>query len=151
LVHCFAILSCRLSSNWFWSIEFSWSYDLWTQKNITNNQFSASFLSPLADIYLIFGTLLFHSKLQIKFEFGFDPYIFPKLKPMNLEKILRIITFPHLFFSLLTYIHLIFGRLLCHTKFQIKFKFGFDPLDFHEVMAHWRRKVIRIVSVFALL
>jgi hypothetical protein len=40
-----------------------------------------------------------------------------------------------LVFSLLTDIHLIFGTLLCHTKIQIKFEFGFDPLIFHEVMA----------------
>jgi hypothetical protein len=30
-------------------------------------------------------------------------------------------------------IHLIFGTLLYRTKIQIKFKFGFDPLIFHEV------------------
>jgi hypothetical protein len=39
------------------------------------------------------------------------------------------------FLSLLTDIHLIFGTLLCHTKIQIKFEFGSDPLIFHEVMA----------------
>jgi hypothetical protein len=33
------------------------------------------------------------------------------------------------------YIHLIFGTLLCHTKIQIKFEFGFDPSIFHGVMA----------------
>jgi hypothetical protein len=30
---------------------------------------------------------------------------------------------------------MIFGKLLFHTKIQIKFEFGFDPLIFHEVMA----------------
>jgi hypothetical protein len=39
------------------------------------------------------------------------------------------------FFSLLTDIHFIFSTLLCHTKIQIKFEFGSDPLIFHEVMA----------------
>jgi hypothetical protein len=39
------------------------------------------------------------------------------------------------FFALLTDIHLIFDTLLCNTKIQIKFEFGFDPLIFHEVMA----------------
>jgi hypothetical protein len=40
-----------------------------------------------------------------------------------------------LFFVLLTDIHLIFSTLLCNTKIQIQFEFGFDPLIFHEVMA----------------
>jgi hypothetical protein len=60
---------------------------------------------------LIFGTLLCHTKVQIKF-----------------------------FFSLLTDIHSIFGTLLCHTKLQIKFEFGFDQLIFPEVMAHGLEK-----------
>jgi hypothetical protein len=46
-----------------------------------------------------------------------------------------------LFFSLLTDNHIIFGTLLCHTMLQIKFEFGFDPSDFHEVTAHERRKI----------
>jgi hypothetical protein len=48
---------------------------------------------------------------------------------------LRFLQFSGLFFSLLTDIHLIFSTLLCHTKIQIKFEFGSDPLIFHEVMA----------------
>jgi hypothetical protein len=50
-------------------------------------------------------------------------------------KILWIISFPDIF-SLLIDIHLIFGTLLCHAKIQIMFEFGFDPFEFHEVMAH---------------
>jgi hypothetical protein len=38
------------------------------------------------------------------------------------------------FFSLLTDMRL-FDTLLCYTKIQIKFEFGFDPLFFQEVMA----------------
>jgi hypothetical protein len=49
--------------------------------------------------------------------------------------------FSGLFFSLLTGIHLIFGTLLCHTKIQIKFDFGFNPLIFPEVMALGLRKI----------
>jgi hypothetical protein len=45
-----------------------------------------------------------------------------------------------LVFSLLADIHLIFGTLLCHTKTQIKFEFGSDPLIFQEVMALGLRK-----------
>jgi hypothetical protein len=41
---------------------------------------------------------------------------------------------------------LIFGTLLCHSKIQIKFEFGSDPLIFHEVMALGLRKTIQIVS-----
>jgi hypothetical protein len=40
-------------------------------------------------------------------------------------------SFPDIFFSLLTDIHLIFGTLLCHIKIQIKFEFGSDPLILH--------------------
>jgi hypothetical protein len=54
--------------------------------------------------------------------------------------------FSGLFLSLLTDIHLIFGTLFYHTKLQIKFKFGFYPFEFHEVMAHGLRKTLQIVS-----
>jgi hypothetical protein len=37
------------------------------------------------------------------------------------------------FLFMLSDIHLIFDTLLCHTKIQIKFEFGFDPLIFHQV------------------
>jgi hypothetical protein len=40
-----------------------------------------------------------------------------------------------------TDIHLLFGMLLCHTKIQIKFEFGFIPLIFLEVMAIGLRKI----------
>jgi hypothetical protein len=53
--------------------------------------------------------------------------------------------FRTLFFSLLTDIHLIFGTLLCNTKKQIKFEFGFDPLIFHEIMGIGLRKKSRII------
>ena len=43
-------------------------------------------------------------------------------------------------------IHLIFSTLICLTKIQIKFKFGFDPLIFHEVMALGLRELTRIIS-----
>jgi hypothetical protein len=47
-----------------------------------------------------------------------------------------------LLFSLLTDIHFIFGKLLYHTKIQIKFKFVFDPLlVFPEVIALGHRKI----------
>jgi hypothetical protein len=46
------------------------------------------------------------------------------------------------FLSLLTNINLISGTLLCHTKIQIKFEFGSDPLISHEVMALGLRKKI---------
>jgi hypothetical protein len=82
------------------------------------------FFSLLTDIHLIFGTLFCHTKIQIKFEFGSDPLIFHKVMDLGLRKISRIISFPD-FLSLLTDIHSIFGTLFCHTKLQIKFKFGF--------------------------
>jgi hypothetical protein len=49
-----------------------------------NYQVSGLFFSLLTDIQLIFGALLCHTKLQIKFEFGFDPYIFPDVMTIGL-------------------------------------------------------------------
>jgi hypothetical protein len=43
-------------------------------------------------------------------------------------------SFLDFFSTLLTDIHLIFGTLLCHTKIQVKFELGSDPLIFHEAM-----------------
>jgi hypothetical protein len=53
-------------------------------------------------------------------------------------------------FSLLTDIHLILGTLLFHTKIQIKFEFGSDPLIFHEVMALRLTKKITNYHFYAL-
>jgi hypothetical protein len=54
---------------------------------------------------------------------------------LGLQKYPELSVFRSTFFSLLKDIHSIFGTLLCHTKIQIKFEFGFDPLIFPEVMA----------------
>jgi hypothetical protein len=68
----------------------------------------------LTDVHLIYGTLLCHTKIQIKFQFGFDPLIFPKVIALGLRKILRIVGFLHicsqtywlcLFVCLLVYNH----------------------------------------------
>jgi hypothetical protein len=66
----------------------------------------------------------------------------------GLRKNITNYQFCALFLSLLTDIHLIFGTLFCHTKLQIKFKFGFDPSKFHEIIAHGLRKISQIVSFF---
>jgi hypothetical protein len=75
-------------------------------------------------------TLLYTYDLQIKFEDGCYRPIFRRVMPFE-----GFYSFLDFFFSLLTDIHLIFGTLRCHTKIQIKFEFGSDPLIFHEVMA----------------
>ena len=49
--------------------------------------------------------------------------------------------FSRLFFLLLADIQLIFGTLLCHTKLQIKFEFGFDPFIFHLSYGPWTQKI----------
>jgi hypothetical protein len=96
LVHCFAIPRYRSSLSLIRSIEFSRSYGPWTLKNITNYRFSAlSFLFLLTDTHLIFGTLLRHTKLQIKFEFGLDPLIFHEVMALGHRKILRMSVFLH--------------------------------------------------------
>jgi hypothetical protein len=96
----------------------------------------------LSYIYLIFDTLLLHIKIQIKFEFDFDPLIFHKVMAFGLKKyhkfsVFRTFQFSTPFSFVLSDIHFIFGTLLCHTKIQIKFEFGFDSLIFLEVMAQW--------------
>jgi hypothetical protein len=49
----------------------------------------------LTDIHLIFGTLLFHTKIQIKYEFGLDPLTFSKVyMALGFRKISQIIRFP---------------------------------------------------------
>jgi hypothetical protein len=80
-------------------------------------------------IALKLSTWLYMYDLQIKFEDGCYRPIFRRVMPLK-----GIYSFPDFFFSLLTDIRLIFGTLLCHTKIQIKFEFGSDPLIFHEVM-----------------
>jgi hypothetical protein len=69
---------------------------------------------------------------------------------LGLSKKPQNISFPEFFFTLLTDIHLIFGTLLCNTKIQIKFEFGFDPLIFHKVMALGLRKKIPNCQFYAL-
>jgi hypothetical protein len=63
------------------------------------NQFSALFLFALSDIHLIFGILLCHTKIQIKFEFGFDPLIFHEVMALGLRKMSWIISFLYFFHS----------------------------------------------------
>jgi hypothetical protein len=69
-------------------------------------------------------------------------WFFTKLWPLDLEKKSRFISSRHIF----SHIHLIFGTLLCHTKIQIKFEFGFDPLIFHEVMTLGLGKISQIIT-----
>jgi hypothetical protein len=58
-----------------------------------------SFKHFSSHIYLIFGILLYITKIQIKFEFGFDPLIFHEVMALGLRKKSQIISFPD-FFSL---------------------------------------------------
>jgi hypothetical protein len=51
----------------------------------------------LSCFHLIFGTLLCHTTIQIKFELGFDPLIFHKVMALGLRKISQILSFPHFF------------------------------------------------------
>jgi hypothetical protein len=51
----------------------------------------------LSDIHLIFGTLLYHTKIQIKFEYAFDALIFHfhQVMALGLRKISGIPCFLH--------------------------------------------------------
>jgi hypothetical protein len=70
------------------------------EKNPDLLVFQTFVLSALfTDTHLIFGTLLCHTKIQIKSEFGSDPLIFHEVMALGLRKKSRIISFPD-FFSL---------------------------------------------------
>jgi hypothetical protein len=45
-----------------------------------------TFFSLLTDIHLIFGTLLCHTNIRIKFEFGSDPLVFHEVMALGLGK-----------------------------------------------------------------
>jgi hypothetical protein len=92
-----------------------------------------------AAIVLKLCTWLYIYDLQIKFEDGCYRPIFRRVLLLELS-VFRTS------FSLFTDIHLIFGTLICHTKIQIKFEFGFDPLIFPKVIAYGLRKISRIIS-----
>jgi hypothetical protein len=76
-----------------------------------------------------------------------DPSIFPEVMALGLRKIAWIIRFPDFFLFSYRYLFDICFIAL-PTKIQTKFKFGFYPLEFHEVMAHGLRKILQIVRVF---
>jgi hypothetical protein len=87
-------MSYRSSSKIVAIDQFWKSYAPWT-----NYQFSGLFFSLFTDIYLIFGTLLCHTKIQIKFEFDFDPLIFP----LDLNKYHKLSVFRTFFLSAYSY------------------------------------------------
>jgi hypothetical protein len=98
--------------------------------------FSRFFFSLLTDIHLIFGTLFCHTMIQIKFEFGFDPLIFPEVMALGLRKISQIISFPDFFLSAYRYLFDIWYIALPYQdKDQV------DPSIFPEVMALGLRKI----------
>jgi hypothetical protein len=57
------------------------------------------FFSLLTDIHLIFRTLLYHTEIQIKFEFGSDPLIFHEVMTLGLRKKITNFQFYALFSS----------------------------------------------------
>jgi hypothetical protein len=71
-----------------------------------------------------------------------------KLWPLDFEKYHELSVFQTFSLSILTDINLIFGTMFYRTtgKLHIKFKFGFYPFEFHEVMAHGPRKTLQNVS-----
>jgi hypothetical protein len=53
------------------------------------------FFSLYLGIHLIFGTLFCHTKLQIKFMFGFYPFEFHEVMVHGLRKTLQIVSVLH--------------------------------------------------------
>jgi hypothetical protein len=76
-----------------------------------------TFLFMLSDIHLIFGVLLWHIKIQIKFEFGVDPLIFQEVMALGLRKYHEFSVF-RTFFLMLSDINLIFGILLWNIRYR---------------------------------
>jgi hypothetical protein len=85
LVHCFAIPRYRSNLSLIlihWFFTKLWPLDL--EKNHELSVFPTVF-SLLTDNHLIFGTLLCHTKIHIKFEFGLDPLIFQEVMALGLR------------------------------------------------------------------
>jgi hypothetical protein len=126
LVHWFTIPRYRLSLSLaliHWFFTKLWPLDL--AKKSLFISFSNFFPSLLTDIHLIFGTLLFHTKIQIKFEFGFHPLIFHEVMAHRLRKISPIISFPdfsslclHIFIQYLVHC---FAILSCRSSSSVGF------------------------------
>ena len=94
----------------------------------------------------IFIWYLVHCFAILRYRLSLD--FFEKLWPLDLEKYHELSVFQIFFFLSAYRYSLIFGTLLCHNKIQNKFEFGFDPIEFHEVMAHAVRKILHIVIFF---
>jgi hypothetical protein len=82
-----------------------------------------TFLSLIIDIHLRFGTLLCHSKLQKKFEFGFYPIIFHEGMVFELRKISQIVGFSH---------------ILAHLSWKLKWTFLIAYCPSSVCLSVWR-------------
>jgi hypothetical protein len=117
---------CLVLIHWFFK-------KLWPFKDLEKNHELSVFHTFFSLCLQIFLWYLVHwlcnNKIQIKFEFGFDPLIFHEVMALGLKKKITNCYFSGLFFSLLTDIHLIFGTLLCHT---LRYR-----LSLSLVLIHW--------------
>jgi hypothetical protein len=94
LVHRFAIPRYRLSLSLaliHWFFTKLWPLDL--EKYHELSVFRTFSLSLLTDIHLMYRTLFFHTKLQIKFKFDFYPFEFHEVMAHGLRKTLQIVSF----------------------------------------------------------
>jgi hypothetical protein len=87
--------------------------------------------------YFLSATLLCHTKLQTKFEFGFDPLIIHEVITLGLRKISEIINFPHLIFGTIAFLNQVTNQA------QV---FFFSSFIFHKDMALGLRKISGIFS-----
>jgi hypothetical protein len=110
------------------------------------NQFSALFLFMLSDIHLIFGTLLSHTKIQTKFEFGFDPSIFHGVMAVELRKISQILSFPHFYPSCFQIF--IWYLVLCFAipRYRSSFSLVLIHWFFSKLWPNGLRKISQILS-----
>jgi hypothetical protein len=135
-----------VSIHWFfkklWLLELGKNHEL--------SVFSTYFLSAyryLFDIYCT--TLLCHTKLQTKFEFGYGPLIFHEVIILGLRK--KVISFPRLFSPLLTNIYLIFSTLLWQLPYQVtdQVRVWFLSIDFSRSYDSWKCGKNHELSVFS--
>jgi hypothetical protein len=89
--------------------------------------------------------IAFHTKLQIKFEFGYRSLILHEVMVLGLREISQLVSFLHFSLSAYRYSFDIW-YIAFHTKLQIKFEFGYRSLILHEVMVLGLREISQLLS-----
>jgi hypothetical protein len=123
---------------WFWSIDFSRSYMaviLRKKSRIIN----------FTHFFLVFIWYLVHCfaipQYRLSLSLAVIHWFFPILWPLDVGKNPRIISFSHFFFALLTYILLIFGSLLCISRYRFGVSLALINRFFTKLLPLDRKKI----------